>query len=91
MFCRLPLHRGGWRSRRFFSAERARLSERLWDTLVPERNWTPFTPQFWVLFVATVSLYCYNRSRPEKVDDVISDEERKRAEALSRLARSSDT
>eukprot|EP00371_Babesia_bovis_P002696 XP_001611343.1 hypothetical protein [Babesia bovis T2Bo] len=65
-------------------SDRARLSERLWDTLVPERNWTPLTPQFWILLVATVSLYTYNRLHP-KEDNVLPSEDKKRSEALLRL------
>ncbi|UVC49664.1 hypothetical protein MACK_003774 [Theileria orientalis] len=42
-------------------ASKARMSQRLWDTLVPERNWSLLSPQFWVLLVATISLYTYNR------------------------------
>ncbi|EKX73369.1 hypothetical protein BEWA_054250 [Theileria equi strain WA] len=44
-------------------------SQNLWDTLVPERNWSLFSPQFWILFVATCSLYVYNRMH-EKEDSV---------------------
>ncbi|GBE59462.1 Cytoplasmic linker protein [Babesia ovata] len=72
-----------------FSSERARMSERLWNTLVPERNWTPLTPQFWVLLAATVSLYCYNRRRSEEGEDVLAAEKRKHAEAVSRMESSS--
>ncbi|KAK1933140.1 hypothetical protein X943_002360 [Babesia divergens] len=57
----------------------------LWNTLVPERNWSPLTPQFWVLLAATLSLYCYNRRNADKVEDVISAEDHKRVEALSRI------
>lgn len=81
MFWRVSLYRG----RRGFSSERARQSEYLWNTLVPERNWSPLTPQFWVLLAATLSLYCYNRRNADKVEDVISAEDHKRLEALSRI------
>ncbi|EDO07775.2 hypothetical protein BBOV_III002080 [Babesia bovis T2Bo] len=86
MFPLLPIRRGISRPHRYFSSQsdRARLSERLWDTLVPERNWTPLTPQFWILLVATVSLYTYNRLHP-KEDNVLPSEDKKRSEALLRL------
>ncbi|ORM41193.1 Vacuolar protein sorting-associated protein 45 -like protein [Babesia sp. Xinjiang] len=52
-------------TKRHFSSERARFSERLWDTLVPERNWTLVTPQLWLLLIATLSLHYYNRKYPK--------------------------
>ncbi|BAM41001.1 conserved hypothetical protein [Theileria orientalis strain Shintoku] len=49
-------------------ASNARMSQRLWDTLVPERNWSLLSPQFWVLLVATISLYTYNRVNNKHLD-----------------------
>ncbi|KAK1444899.1 hypothetical protein BgAZ_108050 [Babesia gibsoni] len=78
--------RVSWHSaQRAFSSERARQAGRLWDTLVPERNWSPLTPQFWVLLVATVSLYSYNRRGSNQDSGVIDAEEQKRKDALSRM------
>uniref|UniRef100_A0A3B0MVJ2 Uncharacterized protein n=1 Tax=Theileria annulata TaxID=5874 RepID=A0A3B0MVJ2_THEAN len=37
------------------------MNKRLWDLLVPERNWSLRSPQFWVLLSLTIALYVYNR------------------------------
>lgn len=62
---------------------KARQSQRLWDTLVPERSWSIRSPGFIILALTTGALYCFNRYYEEKIgcDDMTSLEEKNRLEA----------
>lgn len=55
------------RDRRLALAEEARRAQRLWETLVPERNWGLNSPAFWAMLVLLVTLHLYNNNREEKL------------------------
>ena len=50
-------------------AEQARMSQNMWDFLVPERNMGVTHPFFLVLLVLTVSLHFYNNHRDQEEDE----------------------
>lgn len=50
-------------------SEDAQRSQRLWDSLIPERNIGLTHPMFAVLFVLTASLHFYNKSQDEKREE----------------------
>lgn len=50
-------------------SEDAQRSQRLWDSLIPERNIGLTHPMFAVLFVLTVSLHLYNKNQDEKREE----------------------
>ncbi len=49
-------------------ADQARMSQNLWDFMVPERNMGVTHPFFLVLLVLTLSLHFYNNYRDEQED-----------------------
>jgi hypothetical protein len=50
-------------------AEQAKMSQNLWDFLVPERNMGVTHPFFLVLLVLTLSLHFYNNHRDHEDDE----------------------
>ena len=50
-------------------AEQAKMSQNLWDFLVPERNMGVTHPFFLVLLTLTLSLHFYNNYRDEQEDE----------------------
>jgi len=59
-------------------ADQAKMSQNLWDFMVPERNMGVTHPFFLVLLALTLSLHYYNKSSDQKED------ERLRQKRLSR-------
>lgn len=57
--------------------ERAKASEELWDTFVPDRKIGFTSPVFWVLLAACACLHVYNEGRDKSVTDasVVADKE----------------
>ena len=47
-------------------SEDARRSQRLWDSLIPERNIGLTHPMFVILGIVTLSLHLYNKSEDER-------------------------
>ncbi|KAF8822307.1 hypothetical protein IE077_004606 [Cardiosporidium cionae] len=72
------------------AAERARRSEEMWDTFVPERKMTLYSPAFYILLAAVIVLHLYNnhvdslRDREESTESKL---ERQRKEDLYTLRR----
>ena len=50
-------------------ADQARMSQKLWDFLVPERNMGITHPFFLVLLVLTLSLHFFNNHRDQEEDE----------------------
>lgn len=50
-------------------ADQARMSQNLWDFMVPERNIGVTHPFFLVLLVLTLSLHYYNKARDNEEDE----------------------
>jgi hypothetical protein len=50
-------------------ADQAKMSQNLWDFLVPERNMGVTHPFFLVLLVLTLSLHFYNNHRDREEDE----------------------
>jgi len=50
-------------------ADQAKMSQNLWDFMVPERNMGITHPFFLVLLVLTVSLHMYNNHRDKEEDE----------------------
>jgi hypothetical protein len=50
-------------------SDQAKMSQNLWDFMVPERNMGVTHPFFLVLLVLTVSLHLYNKHRDNEEDE----------------------
>lgn len=64
-------------------AEQARMSQNLWDFMVPERNMGVTHPFFLVLLGLTVTLHLYNNRRDAEEDAALRKKRLRKSEVSS--------